>query len=161
VLSGIIQVRATQQAVLSNKTSLRSMQESYRVGTKVLTDVLRAQVNLYDAQKNYAEQQYNYLIAMLDLKKAAGTLAVSDLKQINQWIKQPIAVARFYRSQGSTGLQLPAIEQPMRSPRSVVLPRNVSTGFPQKSLGKSEDTFDHNGLRNVPAPPLSALQWAK
>ena len=63
-----------------------SSQASYKAGTRTIVDVLLAQENLYDAKRNAAGDQYNYILDSLLLKQAAGTLKPDDLVQINQWL---------------------------------------------------------------------------
>jgi outer membrane protein TolC len=46
----------------------------FRKGTTDLTDWLNAQNSLKEAQNNYLQSLYNFLLARMDLEKAAGTL---------------------------------------------------------------------------------------
>ncbi len=87
VMSGISEVKANKQAVISAKSSLQATQESYKVGTSTMIDVLQELSNLYESEKNYSTSQYNYLIETLALKQAAGTLSISDIQIINSWLK--------------------------------------------------------------------------
>lgn len=97
VLAGISQVQATRQTVRSSMSTLRSTSEAYQVGTRTLTDVLAAQANLYAAQQGYAQQQYAYLLSMLGLKQAAGSLQEKDLSEIGQWFGAQIEVKAYYQ----------------------------------------------------------------
>ena len=87
VMSGISEVKANKQAVISAKSSLQATQESYKVGTSTMIDVLQELSNLYESEKNYSTSQYNYLIETLTLKQAAGTLSISDIQIINSWLQ--------------------------------------------------------------------------
>ena len=84
VLADISKITAEQQAIKSAKLSLDSTEESYKAGTRTIVDVLIAQQNLYDAKRNAASDQYNYLLDTLLLKQDAGSLKLDDLTQINQ-----------------------------------------------------------------------------
>jgi outer membrane protein len=57
------------------------------VGTRTTVDVLDARRRLYSSQKNLAISKYDYLINIIQLKQAAGTLTRSDLEQINNWLQ--------------------------------------------------------------------------
>jgi outer membrane protein len=91
VISGISSVKANKQAVISNQSALDSTKASYSVGVKTIVDVLVAESSLYQAQQNYAESQYSYLIQTLALKEQVGTLGFDDLKQINSWLQPETA----------------------------------------------------------------------
>lgn len=94
VISAIGEVKAGKQAVISAKSSLASTQESYKVGTSTMVDVLGELSKLYEAEKNYATSQYNYLIQTLALKQAAGTLSINDVQTINSWLVIPFVKAK-------------------------------------------------------------------
>lgn len=93
VLSGISQVKADKQAVISNESSLKATQASYLVGTNTIVDVLTQQSNLFNAQLLLTQDQYAYLINTLNLKLAAGTLSEKDIAIINSWLKQRIVIS--------------------------------------------------------------------
>lgn len=86
VMSGISQIKAERQAIKSHKSSLRGMKEGYKVGTRTIVDVLDAQQKLYNIQKQASKARYDYLSNMIDLKQAAGTLNLADLKHINDML---------------------------------------------------------------------------
>ncbi|MGA9855280.1 MAG: TolC family outer membrane protein, partial [Gammaproteobacteria bacterium] len=89
VLTGISQVRALQQSVKSNQTSLQAMETGMQVGTRTIVDVLLARQNLVTAQTSYAQSRDSYLTDVLQLKQAAGILGPNDLKQINVLLQVP------------------------------------------------------------------------
>lgn len=83
VLTQISQVNAFQQSVKSNKIALQATQAAFEVGTRTIIDVLNSQTDLLTAQKNYAQSRYDYLLSVLKLKQATGSLCLADLEQIN------------------------------------------------------------------------------
>ena len=87
VISGIATVKALQQSVKSSATALQATEAGYEVGTRTTVDVLDARRRLYSSQKNLAISKYDYLINIIQLKQAAGTLTRSDLEQINNWLQ--------------------------------------------------------------------------
>jgi len=48
--------------------------------------VLDASRDLYRAKRDLASARYDYLLNLLRLKQAAGTLSENDLAQINAWL---------------------------------------------------------------------------
>ncbi len=81
--SDISQVKALKQALTSAETSLQATEAGFEVGTRTTVDVLDARRQLFQAQTNYARSRYNYIIDVLKLKEAAGTLDDEDVRQAN------------------------------------------------------------------------------
>jgi len=88
VEAGISQVEARKQALASAQVALEATQTGYRVGTRTAVDVLNAQRQRYAAQRDYASSRYDYILATLRLKQAAGTLNEGDLQQVNGWLQE-------------------------------------------------------------------------
>ena len=77
VISEISRVRALRQAVESNRTALRATEAGFEVGTQTTVDVLQAQNNLRRVETNYSRSRYDYILNVLTLKQAAGSLAIA------------------------------------------------------------------------------------
>ena len=88
VISEISRVEALRRSVESNQTALRAVQAGFEVGTRTTVDVLIGQQNLRRAQTSYARSRYDYIINVLTLKQAAGTLSVEDLEQVDDWLQE-------------------------------------------------------------------------
>ncbi len=89
VLTQISQVKALKQAIVSNQSALDATEASFNVGTRTIVDVLTAQTNLIQAQQNYANARYAYILQSVQLKQAAGSLSPDDLLQINAILAHP------------------------------------------------------------------------
>ena len=87
VTSGISQVKALEQALISSQSSLDSTKLGLEVGVRTNVDVLNAQQQLFSAKRDLYKARYSYLLSRLKLKSAAGSLAEDDLQQVNQWLK--------------------------------------------------------------------------
>jgi outer membrane protein len=88
VMSGIEQVQADRQAIKSTFSSLDGLRSAYRVGTQTLVDVLNQQQKVFQAETQYATDRYAYVMSLLTLKQAAGTLSEEDLQAINAWLDE-------------------------------------------------------------------------
>ena len=86
VISGIAHVQALRQALQSNRTALKATEAGYEVGTRTSVDLVTARKNLVQAQTNYAVARYDYIVSVLTLRVAAGTLARPELTAINNWL---------------------------------------------------------------------------
>lgn len=88
VLSEISRVNALNQAVESSQTALEATQAGFEVGTRTIVDVLNSQFALYLAITNYYQSRYNYILNVLRLKQAAGTLQIQDLEDIDRHLSE-------------------------------------------------------------------------
>jgi len=86
VISGISRVQALRQALASNQTALKATEAGYEVGTRTSVDLLNARRNLVQAQTNYAVARYDYIVEVLTLRLAAGTLNRPELVSVNNWL---------------------------------------------------------------------------
>ncbi len=86
VETAISQVKALRQSIKSANSALEATQAGYDVGTRTIVDVLLAQRDLFQSQRDYAQARYNYITNMLSLKQAAGTLSTDDLQEVNRWL---------------------------------------------------------------------------
>jgi outer membrane protein len=77
------QVKALEASEASSKLALDATILGYKVGVKVNLDVLNAQSQLYQTQTDAAGARYNYLLAQLKLRQAAGNLSNNDLLPID------------------------------------------------------------------------------
>ena len=89
VQSGAARVKALKQAVVSSQTALEASETGLEVGTRTSVDVLNAQSALFSAQRDHARARYDYLLAVLRLKAAAGTLGADDLAEIDALLVTP------------------------------------------------------------------------
>lgn len=89
IVAGISKITADKQAIKSSISSLQGMEESYRVGTETLVDVLNQQQKVVQAQSQYASDRYDFVTNILTLKLAAGTLGFEDLAKLNVWLIEP------------------------------------------------------------------------
>ena len=87
VISGISQVQALKQSVISSESALQATEAGFEVGTRTAVDVVASQRVLLQAQRDYARARYDYILNTLRLKQAAGTLAPEDLREINSWLQ--------------------------------------------------------------------------
>ncbi len=94
VVTNVAQVKARKQAITSSRSALEATQAGYEVGTRNLVDVLVAQRNLYQSQRNYDDTRYGYIINMLRLKEVAGNLTPEDVLQLNRWLNVDKEVLR-------------------------------------------------------------------
>ena len=87
VISGISRVQALRQALESSQVALKATEAGYDVGTRTAVDVLNARRLLVQAQTDYSGSRYDYILSIVQLRLAAGTLNRKDLEEIASWLE--------------------------------------------------------------------------
>jgi len=83
VVTGILRIRAAQHAVESGRQAVEASQRNVEFGTGSVFDLLNAQNNYYAAQRAFSQTRYDYLTAVLTLKRQAGRISADDLEMID------------------------------------------------------------------------------
>lgn len=86
VISGIARVHALRQALESSRTALKATEAGYEVGTRTSVDVLNARQKLVQSETDYSGSRYDYIVEVLNLRLAAGTLDRAQLIEVNNWL---------------------------------------------------------------------------
>lgn len=95
------QVQALEAAVASSESALEANVLGYEVGVRINMDVLNAQSQLYQSQKDLAQARYNLLVGQLQLRQAAGVLRMQDVHTINE-VLSPKQIAATPRASITT-----------------------------------------------------------
>lgn len=86
VQASISRVKALRQALVSTQKSAEAAEAGFRAGTRTSVEVLQALRDTYRARSDYAGARYDYIINLLNLKAAAGTLNEEDLYAVNNYL---------------------------------------------------------------------------
>lgn len=84
VTNGAAQVKAFEAALVSNQSSLDSTVLGREVGVRTGVDVLNAQQQLFQAQRDLQSARYSAVMSQLKLKSATGRLQEEDLAEVNR-----------------------------------------------------------------------------
>ena len=95
VATDVVRVQARLKAIRSSASALEAVETGYEVGTRNVVDVLQAQQRLFASQFDYADSRYNYIINLMSLKQAAGTLETADLLELNNFTDPDDQVVRL------------------------------------------------------------------
>jgi outer membrane protein len=85
---GLSQVRALESAETSAKTQLESTRLGYEVGVRINLDVLNANTQLFNTQRDLKKARYDFLVNGLRLKAASGTLEDRDVQAVNALLQR-------------------------------------------------------------------------
>ncbi len=88
VQSGMAQVLALEAAESSSKLALEATQLGYKVGVRVNLDVLNAQTQLFQTQRDLAKARYDVLVGGLRLRQASGQLTAGDVEALDRLLTQ-------------------------------------------------------------------------
>ena len=86
VVASISRAEALDATRVSARSALEATEAGFEVGTRTLVDVLDEQRDLFRAQADYLQSRYDYILNMLALLQAAGTLADDSLNKYNDWL---------------------------------------------------------------------------
>jgi outer membrane protein len=87
VTSAAASVKAFEQALVSAEVALQSNKLGQEVGIRTNLDVLNVQQNVFSTGRDLADAYFKYLIGVLRLKQAVGTLSEQDIEDINRQLK--------------------------------------------------------------------------
>jgi outer membrane protein len=87
VNSAVASIQAFEQAFKSAQVAYESNRLGQEVGVRTNLDVLNTQQNVFQARHDVAQAYFNYLIGVLRLKSAVGTLFEQDLEDINRQLR--------------------------------------------------------------------------
>lgn len=87
VTTDVLRIQARKAALKSSESALEATLGGYDVGTRNIVDVLQAQNTTFNAQRDYSNAIYDYIINLLTLKRLAGSLNQADLAEFNQWLR--------------------------------------------------------------------------
>lgn len=90
VLTGISQIVADKASIVSAKNALEATKVGYSVGTRTMIDVLNEITTLYQAQQQFANDQYSYILSTIQLKQATSALDNLDFEKLNCWLTKTI-----------------------------------------------------------------------
>jgi len=82
VLSSGRKIDALVKAVDSSKELMKATEQSIKGGVRINLDLLNSQQQLFTAQRDLAQARYAYLVGLMRLRSAAGTLAPEAIREI-------------------------------------------------------------------------------
>lgn len=83
----VSRVNALEQAVVAGESALEAKKSGFEAGINSNIDVLNAQRDLFLSKRDYAQSRYSYLLNLLQLREATGSLSAKDLKNVNGWLE--------------------------------------------------------------------------
>ncbi|OBT07368.1 outer membrane channel protein TolC [Vibrio sp. UCD-FRSSP16_10] len=80
-------IRAFEQSLVSAESALAAVETGYEVGSRTVVDVLDFTRRVFEAKRNLSDARYNYVLSVLQLKEAVGTLSEQDVLDINDGLQ--------------------------------------------------------------------------
>lgn len=94
VNTGITRVHAHEQALRSAQSRLNATEMGKEVGARTMLDLMNAQTDFYQAQRNLAQAKYQLLLNRLSLSATAGELSETELREVNAALAPAAMAAR-------------------------------------------------------------------
>jgi len=86
VQNGEVRVHALEVAVRSSEKALASAKKSFLAGSSTNTDILDAEQQVFNAQRDLFEAKLRYLLSRLRLAALVGALGEDDIDQVNAYL---------------------------------------------------------------------------
>jgi protease secretion system outer membrane protein len=64
---------------------VKATEQSIKGGIRINLDLLNAQAQLNSTYRDLAQARYNYLLASLRLKSAAGIISIDDIREVGNY----------------------------------------------------------------------------
>jgi len=87
VVGSISKVRALKKSLEAYELAVDAKRTSYQSGLESGVSVLDAERDLFIARSDFSSARYGYLLNILSLKRAAGTLSLVDLEDVNSYLQ--------------------------------------------------------------------------
>jgi outer membrane protein len=86
IVNGLTQIDALQTAVQASRDAVESNKIGYKIGTRISRDVLSAEQQLYQSQRDFNKARFDAALQQLKLLAAVGHLQESDLQNLQSLI---------------------------------------------------------------------------
>ncbi len=90
LLSGRSQLKAMEQSVRSGERRVEAMEAGVEEGTRPVVDLLDAQRDLFETRRELAEARYDYVVNVIELRRAGGRLSADDVVELNALFDAPV-----------------------------------------------------------------------
>jgi protease secretion system outer membrane protein len=87
VVSSRSRIAALDKAVESGKLLVTATEQSIKGGVRINLDLLNARQQLYTSERDLAQARYNYLVASMKMRAAAGTLGADDVRELTNYFR--------------------------------------------------------------------------
>ena len=87
VMSSGRKIDALVKAVDSSKELMKATEQSIKGGVRINLDLLTAQQTLFTSQRDLAQARYSYLVGLMRLRAASGTLAPDAIREIGAFFR--------------------------------------------------------------------------
>jgi protease secretion system outer membrane protein len=87
VQNATAKINALEKAVASSKELMVATEQSIKGGVRINLDLLNAQQQLYTSQRDLAQARYTYLLGLLRMRAAAGTLDDAAVREVAAYFR--------------------------------------------------------------------------
>ena len=84
--SQLRRISALAEAVIAGESALQAKEEGFAVGLTTNIEVLDAQRDLFQAERDHLKARYDYVLQVLLLEQLSGQLNEEDVSRVNRWL---------------------------------------------------------------------------
>ena len=84
--SQLRRISALAEAVTAGESALQAKEEGFAVGLTTNIEVLDAQRDLFQAERDHLKARYDYVLQVLLLEQLSGQLNEEDVSRVNRWL---------------------------------------------------------------------------
>jgi outer membrane protein len=92
--TGYSRIASAAREVEARVKARDGQQRGYELGASTIVALLEAKKNLLKSRFGYAKARYDYIQSLVALRVWGGTLARTDIEQINGWLTQDRSLAQ-------------------------------------------------------------------
>ncbi|MDH4396080.1 MAG: TolC family outer membrane protein [Limnobacter sp.] len=147
--NSLAKIEAYERAVESAREALKAAELAKKFDLQIRSDVLTAQAELNNAEKEYSRIRYESYSSLIELHSLAGKLENSDLKKLSDFISREGRSVKFDRAsipkyEFLNPKQLPPLDENILIPSS-----NPEKSSDAPILEQSESSLVKNTVDNV------------
>ena len=84
--SQLRRISALAEAVIAGESALQAKEEGFAAGLTTNIEVLDAQRDLFQAERDHLKARYDYVLQVLLLEQLSGQLNEEDVSRVNRWL---------------------------------------------------------------------------
>ena len=84
--SQLRRISALAEAVIAGESALPAKEAGFAVGLTTNIEVLDAQRDLFQAERDHLKARYDYVLQVLLLEQLSGQLNEEDVSRVNRWL---------------------------------------------------------------------------
>src|SRR5690606_14031058 len=89
IVNGVERLKTDARIIAADQRAIKSIDLAYQAGLSAINidSIIQARQRLYQHQINSFQNKRDYIVNLIKLKQAAGSLGMRDLAILNSWLQ--------------------------------------------------------------------------